>query len=250
MNLLNLFSNKPVTFNVSSVKYKKPIDQQLVDKLLGFLSKTHHHKIMVRITEEINTLIASTLLKQAVGENMIAMIFDFGTAQTENLVGICKTLKLNAYVLKRGAASQAELSSYRLHSQSEIRNFYQRFINYHLLIQADIMRAAVLDTIDKSDRLLSTRPEGFHGHFMPFYSLYKSELFELASFLKIPFDNLPTYQDLTYDKLDPVLYLLTEKQLSPEEISQKYTIDLNFLKRLKSHIDKQLFQTTISQFII
>jgi len=102
---------------------------------------------------------------------------------------------------------------------------------------------------------------------MPFYSLYKSELLELASFLKIPTlkiptNSLPTYQGLTYDKLDPVLYLLTEKQLKVEEIHQQFNIDVDcnspdsriidllWLKKLKIHIDKQLFQTTPSQFII
>ena len=112
------------------------------------------------------------------------------------------------------------------------------------------MKTAVVDTIDKSDRLLGTRPPGFYGHFMPFYSLYKSELYDLALFLQIPISFAKTYQDLTFDKVDPILYLLTEKQLTPEDISGQCNIDLHWLKRLKSQVDKQLFQTTVSQFII
>lgn len=121
------------------------------------------------------------------------------------------------------------------------------------------MKAALVDTVDKSDRLLGTRPEGFYGHFMPFYCLYKSELYELTKFLNIPdqFIDHTAYQDfpypeivLTWDKIDPILFLLTEKQLSPEEISQKFNIDLHWLKKLKSHIDKQPLKTTVSQFLI
>lgn len=230
---------------------KKPIDDQLVNKLIDYLQQSFKHaskmglsKIMVGIFET-NSIIAASLLKQALNENVVAMIFDFGTDYTNNLVATCNKLSLNSYILKRGAAYQTEVGSF-----GKTPNHYKRFINYHLLIQADQMKAALVDTIDKSDRLLGTRPQGFYGHFMPFYCLYKSELYELASFLQIPIDRSLTFQNLTYDKLDPILYLLTEKQLSPEEISQQHNIDLHFLKRLKSHIDKQLFQTTVSQFII
>lgn len=269
MNLPNIFGNKPKTFDVSQVKYKKPIDEQLVNKLTDYIQLTTKHlakmglpKIMVGIFET-NSIIAAALLKKALRqaqgkpENIVVMILDFGTEYTKKLSEICNSLNLDAYILKRAEYYQTEVSAYNLHKPLDIRNFYQRFINYHLLIQADQMRAALIDTFDKSDRLLDIRPQGFYGHFMPFYSLYKSELFDLAKYLNIPVDNSQIYQDLpypgtilTFDKLDPILYLLTEKQLTPEEISQQFNINLHFLKRLKSHIDKQLFQTTTSQFMI
>lgn len=230
---------------------KKPIDDQLVNKLIDYLNLSYKHlskmglsKIMVGVFET-NSIIAASLLKQALNENIVAMIFDFGTDYTNKLIAICNKLALNAYILKRGIAYQAEIAAYGKNPQH-----YMRFINYHLLIQADNMKAAVIDTIDKSDRLLGTRPEGFYGHFMPFYSLYKSELYELASLLQIPIDTSQTYLNLPFEKIDPVLFLLTEKQLTPEDISQQFNIDLHFLKRLKSHLDKQLFQTSVSQFII
>lgn len=268
MDLLNLFNSQPKPFDVSSVKYKKPIDGQLVTRLIDYLQlsykylpKTGHHKIMAGIDGEISCLMAAKLLKQAAGENVMAMIFDISNpAWTNLMVEFCKQLSLQAYILKRGAYYQDELATYRLHNPKSIRHFYKRFINYHLLIQAEHMKAAMVDTADKSDRLLGTRPEGFYGHFRPFYSLYKSELFELAKFLGIPgqFISSTHYQDLLYPesntlpwgKLDPILFLLTEKQLTPEQISQQFNIDLHWLKRLKSHIDKQSSKTTASQLII
>lgn len=268
MNLLNLFKNQPKTFDVSSVNYKKIIDEQLVTKLIyylqdsyKYLSKHGNHKIMMAVDGEVNCLIAAKLLKQAIGENVVAMVFDItNPSWTNSTVELCLKLGLETYVLKRGTAYQTEISAYRFHKPSDVKNFYQRFISYHLLIQANHMRAKVVDTADKSDRLLDNRPEGFYGHSMPFYSLYKSELLDLAHFLNIPtqFIYPASYQDLpypnnlvlTWDKIDPILFLLTEKQVTPEEISQQFKIDLPWLKRLKSHVDKQLFQTPVSQFII
>lgn len=262
MNLSNLFKSTPKVFDISSVKYKKPIDDQLVNKLIDYfqLSYKHLSKIMLGMHGEINSTVAGALLKQALGENAVAMIFDFETPKTNKLVEIGNYLKLESYILKRGSAYQNEVSSYHLHKPGDLKNFYKRFINYHLFVQAQNMGAAVVDTIDKSDRLLGSRQQGFYGHLIPFYSLYKSELYDLAVRLGIPnqFITPTNYQGLpypgnlvlTWDKIDPVLFLLTEKQLSPEEISQQFNIDLHFLKRLKSYVNKQLFQTSVSQFII
>lgn len=268
MALLNLFKSQPKIFDVSSVKYKKAVDDQIITKLTNYfqgsfkyLSKEGYHKIMVGIDGEINCLVAAKLLKQAVGENVLAMIFDIANpAWTNLIVEFCKQLGLQTYILKRGKAYQDELTTYRLHNPKSVRNFYKRFINYHLLIAADNMQAALVDTVDKNDRILGARLEGFYGHFMPFYSLYKTELYDLANHLGIPnqFRTGSVYQDLpypdnlvlTWDKIDPVLFLLTEKQLTPEEISQAFNIDLTWLKRLKTHIDKQLFQSPVSQLII
>lgn len=253
--------------DLPSVNYKKPIDEQLINKLTDYLQLTYNHlsklglhKIMLQISGEIDSIVAGALLKQALGENTIALIIDFGTDQTNKLTEVCKYLKLDAFVLKRGAAYQAEVSAYSLHTASSLKHFYKHFINYHLFIQADSMKAAVVDTVDRSERLVGTRPENFYGHLMPFYSLYKSEVYDLAHFLGLPNQFIPpsNYQDLLYpdnlalpcDKIDPILFLLNEKQLTPEEISQQFKIDLNFLKKLKSHIDKESLKTTISQFII
>ncbi|MBI2600619.1 hypothetical protein HYW42_01585 [Candidatus Daviesbacteria bacterium] len=255
MDLLNLF------------KYKKPVDEQLVTKLTDYLqhyyqylSKHGHHKIMVRISGDINSIVAGALLRQASKENIVAMIFDFGTDETNSLVELCKYSGLETFILKRGAAYQSEISAYQLHTPASLKRFYQRFINYHSAIQAENMKAVIVDTFDKSDRLLGNRPEGFYGHLMPFYSLYKSELYDLAQFLNIPgqFIPLTNYQGLlypenialTWDKIDPILFLLTEKQISPEEISQQFCVDLTWLKKLKTRIDKKSLETTVSQFII
>lgn len=226
------------------------VDQQLVDKIIDFLAKSKH-KVIVRIDGGVNSQVAAVLLEKALGENALSLIIDFGTTQTNNLIMISNHLKLNAYCLNRAAAYQKEVASYKFHAKN-LENFYKRFVNYHLLIQAQTMGAKILDSFDKSDRLLSARPEGFYGHLMPFYSLYKSELFNLANFLNIPDEFIisSSYLNMPWDKIDPILYLLTEKQLSPEQISQQLNIDLPFLKELKRITDNHILQTPVSQLII
>lgn len=82
---------------------------------------------------------------------------------------------------------------------------------------------------------------------MPFYSLYKTEIFELAKLLNIS----TTPSNIEYfQKIDPVLWLLNEKQVSPEEISRQYNLDLEWLKKIASYIEKQSLKTAVNQFII
>lgn len=229
----------------------KRIDAQLIDKLTNYIQNSckDFSKIMVGMYGELNSLVAAKVLQQALGEKVLVIVFDFDdAAKTNNLVAFCQQLSLNTYTLKRGAAYRNEIGSYGLHTLIKQGQFFKRFINYHLQIQADNMKTAIVDTIDKSDRLLGTRPEGFYGHFMPFYSLYKTEVYELANFLNIPEQFIQKPDDR--EKLDSVLYLLTEKELTPEEISEKFNIDLHWLKKLKSNLDKQPLKTTVSQFII
>ncbi len=245
MDLPGFLRSKP---DILSVKYKKPINEQLTDKLTFFLQTCKRPKIIAEINGTINSLVSAVLLKKVLGEKAIAMVFDFDAPGTNDLVDICKMLGLNTYVIKRGCAYQAELAAYRLHKEVDIRNFYKRFVNYHLSIQADIMKASLADIIDKSERLMGARPDGFYGHIMPFYSLYKTEVCDLAKLLKIPY---PPATDYDYwAKIDPVLFLLLEKQTPPEEIAREFNIDLAWLKKLKSQIDKQPLKSTVSQSII
>ncbi len=225
--------------------YKKLVDNQLTDKLISFL-QTCKSPAIIEINGTINSLAAGVLLQKALGEKAIALIIDFDTPKTTTLIDLCKSFNLNAYVLKRGAAYQTELKAYHLH-QKDLNNFYKRFINYHLSVQADIMGAQIVDNIDKSGRLTNQRPDCFYGSFMPFYSLYKTEVYDLAKFLNIK--EISTDHEY-WEKIDPILFLLTEKQLTPEQISQEFKIDLAWLKKLKKHIEKQTLESPISQFII
>lgn len=206
---------------------------------------------MVRVFD-INSLAAAVLLKQAIKEAALALVFDFGDGRADPLVEFCQNINLETYTLDRKKEYQRELFSLKHHSQLKVRKFYQRFIAYHLITVAESMDAGVLDTLDKSERLLEERSEGFYGHLMPFYSLYKSEVFDLAHFLNISDQFMaPTgYLGNPWDKMDPILYLLTEKQVSPEEISNQYQIDLSLVKKINSKINKELFKIPVSQLII
>lgn len=235
---------------MSLPKYKKIVDEQLVNKLIFFLQTCKKPKVITKVDKTISSLVANVLLKKALGEKSIAMVFDFGTTETEELIDICKMLGLNTYILKRGSFYQKELLAYRLRKEQDIKDFYKRFTNYHLITCVDHMKAVLIDTVDKSGRLACHRPDGFYGSLVPFYSLYKTEVYELAKFLQIP-DQFIHSDDWDYwKKVDPVLFLLTEKQFTPEKIAQEFNIDLAWLKKLKTDIDKQSFKTAVSEFII
>ena len=232
-----------------NLSYKKPVDQQLVDKLINYIQSNSKKstKVIIDINGTINSAVAGVLFKKALAEKLIAIIFDFNTPKTGQLIQLCKSLELDTYLLSRGEAYQNELAAYRLHAEKDICNFYSRFINYHLLTTAEHMKAEVADTEDKSERLTTARPRAFYGSIMPFYSLYKTELYDLAKLLNISTENLNVDY---WQKIDPVLFLLTDSQLSPEEISGQYNLDLEWLKKLKSHIEKQSFKIAVNQFII
>ncbi len=231
-----------------NLPYKKPVDQQLVDKLIYYIQSTckKSSKVIVNINGTVNSFVAGALFKQALAEKTITIIFDFNTPKTAKLIESCKNLGFNTYLLKRGKAYQKELYSYKLHKQEDIQRFYTRFTNYHLLTAAQHLKAEVIDTEDKSERLTTARPEAFYGSIMPFYSLFKTEIIDLAKLLNI---SVEASDEDYWKKIDPVLSILTEKQLSPEEISQQYNLDLQWLKKLKSHLEKQSFKT-VSQYII
>ncbi|TSC87548.1 MAG: Uncharacterized protein G01um10147_526 [Microgenomates group bacterium Gr01-1014_7] len=229
----------------------KRIDQQLVDKLINFIKYSHKNfsKVMVGINGDLNSLVAAAALQRALGEKAVALIFDFDeAARTNSLTAFCQNLSLNTYILKRGVAYRSELSSYHPHQPEAVRNFYNRFINYHLLIQADNMKAVLVDIIDKSDRLAGTRPQGFYGQIMPFYSLYKTEIIELAKLLNLPEQFIPKTNQ--WEKVDQILYLLTEKTLKPEEIAEQLHIDLEWIKKINSRINKDYLNSPVNQFII
>lgn len=250
MGLLNLFSDSSKTFDPSSIKYKKNVDQQLVEKLVDYLSNLKAHRLMVKIDGGLNCALICLLLEKTLRKDVSLMIIDVDSSLTEKSIALCDNLQLDSYVLDRTKSYQNEILGYKIPTGSAREKFFKRFCNYHILTQADQMDAVLIDDFDKSNRLLGTRPTGFYGQFMPFYSLYKSELYDLAKFLNTPSQFFEDQTNQYWDQIDPLLFLLTEKQLAPEEISQQFNVDLEYLKKLKTKIDKQMLQKTISEFFI
>lgn len=224
------------------------IDEQLISKFVRWIQSNckKSTKVIIYMSGTINSIVASVLFKKALGDKILVIIFDFDTSKTENLVNISKNLGLATYILNRGHAYQTALAAYKLHKEEDIRKLYQRFVNYHLQTAAEHMKAEVVDLEDKSSRLLNPRLNDFYGSLMPFYSFYKSELYNLAKYLNLSFDS--TNSDY-WEKMDPVLNLL-EKQEDIAEIASQFNIDINWLKMLKKRLEKQTLESPVSQFIV
>ena len=64
-----------------NLSYKKPVDQQLVDKLINYIQSNSKKstKVIIDINGTINSAVAGVLFKKALAEKLIAIIFDFNT---------------------------------------------------------------------------------------------------------------------------------------------------------------------------
>lgn len=272
MKLLNFFPGTPQLFNHPAISYKKPIDDFLVNKILEYIdrsfkdfSKLGFEKAVTGMALDINSIVCCHLLKTALGSRFTPVLIDFSTDSsdsqyTKETLQFINYLKLQCIIVKAGEIykSQILLNSPK---DSKINNrFYYRFINNILLQIADNLSAVLINNTNKTDRLLGKYPEVFKGHIMPFYSFYYSEIYDLASFLKIPTEFIQKAQyyqvwekdnfGVTIQDLDPVLYLLNEKQLMPAEIAQEFNIDPTWLEKLKKRIENLPLINEASELII
>ena len=129
-----------------------------------------------------------------------------------------------------------------------------RVVNNVVFQFADNRSAAVLDTRDKSECILRIYEEAFRGHIAPLAGLYKSEVYELADYFglrelrQLP-SGCPELVDLDafgagWETLDPLLFLLTERKLTPAAIADRYGVDHAWLEELERRIRTQPLRTT------
>ena len=124
-----------------------------------------------------------------------------------------------------------------------------RLVNNIIFQVADNMGAAVAETTNKSETLLSIYAESFRGHIALLSDLYKSELFDLADYFGLPElrqrqSGCPNLIDIDafgvdWDVLDPILYLISDKRMEVAEIAKTYGLDLNWLTNLNKRINEQ-----------
>ena len=112
----------------------------------------------------------------------------------------------------------------------------------------------VVGTSDKSEKLLGffTKFGDGAADILPIADLYKTQVRNLASYLGIPkgivekkssprlWKNHLAEEELglSYDKLDPILQLLIEKNKTPREVARKLGISLAEIQRVKEMVDR------------
>lgn len=239
-----------------SVTYKKPIDQQLVDKLVDFLARGNK-KTIIDLSGSVNSLVACSLLKTALGGSFTAVIVDLAPSphpgsdseETKNLFRFASFSGISCIIVKAGIAYNEQIAIDPPKGQHK-EAFNQRFMSNILLQTADNLGAVICDPLDKSERVLGLK-KGNEGSIVPFYSLYKSEIYDLYSYLNLPQEfvkeEISTF-GVSYAELDPMIYLLLEKQLSVGDIASEH-VDAALLAKLKKTLDHQVF-TTPNQLIL
>jgi len=259
------FPAHPVTLPIFDFEFKRKVDEQLVNKLTTFIKKSlderlklGYDKIIVGYSGGVDSTVSMLLLKRALPSNSIAIQIEFDNAsgpspdtkfsmQVADTVGIKHTL-INATELYKKHLALFDTNSIvaKTHLRSRLA--------VNILFQfADNNNALVLDTTDKSEAILHLYEESFRGHLSPLKSLYRTEIHDLADYFKMPElkDKPAGCPDLTNadalgaltQEVDPLLYLMVEKRLPPDELIKKYKLDEVWLKNLARRINEQPLRT-------
>jgi NAD+ synthase len=121
---------------------------------------------------------------------------------------------------------------------------------YHAALEGYL----VAGTSDKSERQVGffTKYGDGAADLLPIADLYKTQVRDLASYLKIPaaiiekkssprlWKNHLAEEELglSYEKLDPILELLVERKKSSKEVARKLGVSISDVLRVKEMIDK------------
>lgn len=264
-DLIGIFPGKPSVFNTPIINFKKKIDDSFIQKLDKFIKNSTKNladvglkKTVIGLSGGIDSAVAATLATKALGKNAHAVIINFEASDAIHTTEFCKkladTIGIQSQIISGEEILQQHLKLLPKNNDLARLHLRSRLINLMIFHFADQIGASVIDTTDKSERILGRHAECFYGHYAPLFNLYKSELFDIADFLKLPKEvtiqsGCPELDDLDafgvpWTDLDPVLFLLFEKKMAPEEISKKYLIDENWLKTLKKRIKNQPIRLT------
>lgn len=260
-SLLNIFPGKPKYVEEISNPYKRKVDQKLIDQLVKFIKSSVHetsqiglNKVVVGLSGGVDSSVACALAKNAFGKKALAVIVDFGdkknfSKETKFSIEVAKKIGIQFKVIKAGLLFDEHLKLLGKNNLLIQMHLRTRFIHMIIFDVADHEFAAVIDTSDKSERLLGRYAEYFYGHFAPFYDLYKTEVYDLAKLLKLPNEVLenPGCIDLldidafgvSWQILDPIIYLLGTKTVTVEKLAKSYNIDKVWLVKIKNRLDKQ-----------
>lgn len=260
-DLLQYFPGKPKKITTIPSNYPIKINQQLIDQIIIFISKSVKdlsslglNKAIIGLSGGIDSSVAAVLLKKALPEQSFGVIVDLeddtGSADIERAVQLATDIGLDYKVIKAGKIYKAQLDLLGDNNSLAILHLRSRFINNIIFQIADNKTAAVIDTTDKSEKVLGRHVEAFLGHIAPLVDIYKTQVYELANLLDIPqsiINNSPGCPELLdidafgvpWATIDPILSLLVDKHLTLQELVQSYDVDEEWLSKIKFRIDNQ-----------
>lgn len=270
--LQNIFPGKPEHIGTINIIYKRQVDANLVSTIISFIKTSLDdlillglNKATVGLSGGVDSTVICAFLKEAVGPKAFAVIVDFEQGEgisddTKFSIEIAEKIGINHRIVKACELFKAHLGIIGNNSLLTRFHLRSRIINNIIFQIADNEKAVVVDSTDKSEKLLGRHAESFMGHIAPVIDLYKSELYDMLDFfslseVKNKEPGCPELLDrdafgVEWEVLDKILYLLTHENMSAEEIAQKYKVDISWLQKLEKRIQKQYLRTETKKLFL
>lgn len=259
------FPAHPIKLPKFDFDFKTKVDEKLVEKLTSYIKqslkereKLGYDKIIVGYSGGVDSTISMLLLKRALPENSVAIQIEFEnpsepSPETAFSMKIADKVGIAHELINATDLYNKHLELFKANSIVAKTHLRSRLAVNILFQYADNNNALVLDTTDKSEAILHLYEESFRGHISPLRNLYRAEIHDLADYFDMPElkDKPAGCPDLTNadalgaltQEVDPLLYLMVEKQMSPDELVAKYKLDEAWLKNLYRRIQEQPLRT-------
>lgn len=243
----------------NSVKKYELIEQHLIKFLQNEVYKTGLKNTLVGLSGGIDSAVVAILAQKAFGTHFQAIMLPATTSSQSSLADaneLCEKFNIQSQVVPIGKLVETYFEDKEA-TNLRVGNFSARMRMATLYDLSAKYSALVLGTSNKSELLLGygTMFGDLASALNPIGDLYKSEIFEFASFLGVPDSiiNKPPSADLwegqsdeeelgyTYKTLDKALYLFVDERLNKEEMLQK-GIEENLIELITKRIYQNQFK--------
>lgn len=236
---------------------------ELMDRLGRYLEDRRvlgYRTLVVGLSGGADSAVACKLAHTATPDGAWAVTIDMGDETIEAARAVTTAIAMRHVVLDGRATYAAHLSVLpgsdvlsRVHLRSRlVTSLVHQF--------ADNNNALVVDTTDRSERVLRLFEEGHRGHVAPLMDLYKSEVYAVAGAMNIPvpderasgcpgLHNLDAF-GLPWSMLDAVLHDLDVEGATAETISGDTGLDRLWLDRLERRVRQQPLRTDTVPFLL
>jgi len=230
----------------------------LIDFIKTYMQNSGCKHVVLGLSGGIDSSVASVLCKEALGKNNVLCLFMPDDATPNNdrkhqeiflkkFDLQCKTIDIGAIV------QQIKKACFEKTGKMTLSNIKARTRMTLLYSYANETNSLVCGTSNKSELLIGyfTKYGDGSSDFLPIADLYKTQIYQLARYLKIPKQLIskppsaglwPGQTDekelgISYEKLDKILYGL-EQRLDVDEIQQIANVTKTDVNRIKQMIKK------------
>jgi NAD+ synthase len=222
----------------------------------GYVSNSSAKGVVIGLSGGLDSSVVLKLCVDATGaEKILGLIMPSSSTPNEDIkdaIDLAQSLGVKCEVIdlipiiEKYTHSLPEDTRARGNLMARIR---MNILYYHAAIHGYL----VVGTSDKSERKIGffTKFGDGAADILPIADLYKTQVRDLARFLKIPqaiiekkssprlWDNHLAEDEIgmTYETIDPILQLL-EKQKKPQEIAKKLKVSLSEVNKVKEMVEK------------